>query len=97
MNGYRAGIFGEQDLGYAGLESQPALMYSLNGGHSGQSRGFPYDPNRTYDFSDSGVKTYSISFILQDNEQTLTDKPIDKIMDKLMGSFEKELGAVIRK
>jgi phenylalanyl-tRNA synthetase beta chain len=42
-------------------------------------------------------KSYSISFILQDNEQTLTDKTIDKIMDKLMGAFEKELGAVIRK
>jgi phenylalanyl-tRNA synthetase beta chain len=42
-------------------------------------------------------KSYSISFILQDIEQTLTDKTIDKIMEKLMGSFEKELGAVIRK
>jgi phenylalanyl-tRNA synthetase beta chain len=45
----------------------------------------------------SDKKSYSISFILQDNEQTLTDKTIDKIMEKLMGSFEKELGAVIRK
>lgn len=61
MNGYRAGIFGEYDLGYSGLEIQPALMYSLNGGHIGQSIGFPYDPNRTYDFSDSRVKIYSIS------------------------------------
>jgi phenylalanyl-tRNA synthetase beta chain len=42
-------------------------------------------------------KSYSISFILQDNEQTLNDKTIDKVMEKLMGSFEKELGAVIRK
>lgn len=61
MNGYRAGIFGEYDLGYSGLEIQPALMYSLNGAHIGQSIGFPYDPNRTYDFSDTRVKIYSLS------------------------------------
>ncbi|MFN6947011.1 MAG: phenylalanine--tRNA ligase subunit beta, partial [Cytophagaceae bacterium] len=42
-------------------------------------------------------KSYSVSFILQDYEQTLTDKVIDKTMDKLMSAFEKELGAVIRK
>src|SRR6185437_3578052 len=42
-------------------------------------------------------KSYSISFILEDMEQTLTDKVIDKTMEKLMESFEKELGAVIRK
>jgi phenylalanyl-tRNA synthetase beta chain len=42
-------------------------------------------------------KSYSISFILEDKEQTLTDKTIDKTMEKLMGLFEKELGAVIRK
>jgi phenylalanyl-tRNA synthetase beta chain len=38
-----------------------------------------------------------VSFILQDFEQTLTDKAIDKTMEKLMASFEKELGAIIRK
>jgi hypothetical protein len=61
MNGYRAGIFGEYDLGYSGLEIQPALMYSLNGAHIGQSQGFPYDPNRTYDFYDTRVKIYSVT------------------------------------
>jgi len=61
INGYRAGIFGEYDLGYSGLEIQPALMYSLNGAHIGQSIGFPYDPNRSYDFSNTRVKIYSIS------------------------------------
>jgi phenylalanyl-tRNA synthetase beta chain len=44
-----------------------------------------------------GKKAYAISFILQDFEQTLTDKVIDNTMQKLMTSFEKELGAVIRK
>jgi phenylalanyl-tRNA synthetase beta chain len=44
-----------------------------------------------------GKKSYSVSFILQDYEQTLTDKAIDKTMERLMAAFEKELGAVIRK
>jgi phenylalanyl-tRNA synthetase beta chain len=44
-----------------------------------------------------GKKSYSVSFTLQDLEQTLTDKVIDKTMEKLMLGFEKELGAVIRK
>lgn len=61
MNGYRAGVFGEYDLGYSGLEIQPALMYSLNGAHIGQSQGFPSDPNRTYDFYDTRVKIYSVT------------------------------------
>jgi phenylalanyl-tRNA synthetase beta chain len=42
-------------------------------------------------------KSYSVSFLLQDNEQTLTDKQIDGTMQKLMTNFEKELGAIIRK
>ncbi|WMJ75029.1 phenylalanine--tRNA ligase subunit beta [Cytophagaceae bacterium ABcell3] len=44
-----------------------------------------------------GKKSYSVSFILQDLEKTLTDKVIDKTMNRLMTAFEKELGAVIRK
>jgi phenylalanyl-tRNA synthetase beta chain len=44
-----------------------------------------------------GKKSYSLSFILQDNEKTLTDEVIEKTMEKLMQAFEKELGAVIRK
>ena len=42
-------------------------------------------------------KAYAISFILQDQEKTLTDKVIDRTMNKMMSSFETELGAVIRK
>ena len=44
-----------------------------------------------------GKKAYALSFILQDDQQTLTDKVIDKTMQRLMASFEKDLGAVIRK
>ncbi|EKB47928.1 phenylalanine--tRNA ligase subunit beta [Cecembia lonarensis] len=46
---------------------------------------------------DAGKKAYALSFYLQDTEQTLTDKVIDKAMDRLIQSFEKEVGAFIRK
>lgn len=42
-------------------------------------------------------KSYSVSFILQDEEKTLNDQQIDKTMQKLMSAFEAEVGAVIRK
>lgn len=42
-------------------------------------------------------KSYSVSFTLQDPAQTLTDTVIDKTMQRLMGAFERELDAVIRK
>ncbi|TLV02344.1 phenylalanine--tRNA ligase subunit beta [Dyadobacter luticola] len=44
-----------------------------------------------------GKKSYSISFILQDDQQTLTDKVIDKSMQKLIAAYEREFEAVIRK
>jgi phenylalanyl-tRNA synthetase beta chain len=42
-------------------------------------------------------KSYSVSFILQDFQQTLTDQVIDKTMQRLMDAFESQLGAIIRK
>ncbi len=42
-------------------------------------------------------KAYAISFFLQDQEKTLTDKIIDKTMSRLIQGFERELKAVIRK
>lgn len=41
-------------------------------------------------------KAYALSFILQERNKTLTDKVIDKIMNRLMKKFELDLGAVIR-
>lgn len=41
-------------------------------------------------------KSYAISFTLQDEEKTLTDKQIDKIMNKLIGAYRHLLGAEIR-
>ncbi|QHI34852.1 Phenylalanine--tRNA ligase beta subunit [Kordia antarctica] len=43
-----------------------------------------------------GKKSYAVSFTLQDEHKTLTDKQIDKIMNKLQQSFEKQLGAELR-
>ncbi len=43
-----------------------------------------------------GKKSYAVSFTLQDENKTLTDKQIDKIMKKLQANFEKQLGAELR-
>ena len=43
-----------------------------------------------------GKKSYAVSFVLQDENKTLEDKQIDKIMQKLQQSFEKNLDAVLR-
>ena len=42
-------------------------------------------------------KSYAVSFILQDEFKTLTDKNIDKVMENLIRIFEKEIGAQIRR
>ncbi|EDM43520.1 phenylalanyl-tRNA synthetase beta subunit [unidentified eubacterium SCB49] len=43
-----------------------------------------------------GKKSYALSFTLQDEKKTLTDKQIDKIMNKLQMRFEKDFGASLR-
>ncbi len=43
-----------------------------------------------------GKKSYAVSFTLQDEKSTLTDKQIDKIMDKLQRKYENDLGAELR-
>ncbi len=42
-------------------------------------------------------KSYSVSFVLQDQEKTLNETQIEKTMDRFMLTFEKEIGAIIRK
>lgn len=44
----------------------------------------------------AGKKSYAVSFTLQDENKTLNDKQIDKIMGKLQANFEKQLGAELR-
>jgi len=43
-----------------------------------------------------GKKSYALSFVLQDENKTLNDKQIDKIMQKLQQTFEKNYDAVLR-
>ncbi len=43
-----------------------------------------------------GKKSYAVSFILQDNNKTLTDEQIDKIMNKIRTNLEKNAGAQLR-
>jgi phenylalanyl-tRNA synthetase beta chain len=45
----------------------------------------------------SGKKAYALGFTLLDENKTLTDEEIDKVMNRLMAAFEQNLGAVIRK
>lgn len=43
-----------------------------------------------------GKKSYALSFVLRDDNKTLTDKQIDKIMGKLQESFKEQFGAELR-
>ena len=45
----------------------------------------------------AGKKSYALSFILEDNEKTLTDKAIDSVMQKIIYNLGKEVGAEKRK
>lgn len=45
---------------------------------------------------EAGKKSYAVSFILQDESQTLTDKVIDKIISKIAKNLEDKLEAKLR-
>jgi phenylalanyl-tRNA synthetase beta chain len=45
----------------------------------------------------AGKKSMAISFTFLDEEKTMTDKEIDGMMNKIIGAYEKELGAEVRK
>lgn len=45
---------------------------------------------------EAGKKSYAVTFGLQDSEQTLSDKVIEKTMDKIYQTLNKELGATLR-
>jgi len=42
-------------------------------------------------------KSYAVSFILQDEQRTLNDKSIEKVMGNFARAFESSLGATVRK
>ncbi|MBO7183344.1 MAG: hypothetical protein J6V49_04340, partial [Bacteroidales bacterium] len=43
-----------------------------------------------------GKKSYAVYFILQDETQTLTDKRIDAIMNKIISNIQQQMGASLR-
>lgn len=43
-----------------------------------------------------GKKSYAVSFILQDEEKTLTDKQIDTLMEKIQKTLREKLNAILR-
>lgn len=43
-----------------------------------------------------GKKSYAVSFVLQDENKTLNDKAIDKVMKKLIYNYENKIGAELR-
>ena len=43
-----------------------------------------------------GKKSYAVSFILRDDKRTLTEKQIDKTMEKFVIAFEREFAAQLR-
>ena len=45
----------------------------------------------------AGKRSLALNFTFADREKTLTDSEIDAMMNKIITSYEKELGAEIRK
>ena len=43
-----------------------------------------------------GKKQYALSFVLQDLEKTLTDNDVERVMNKLLSTFQNEYGATLR-
>ena len=42
------------------------------------------------------IKNHTLSFILEDKENTLTDTQIDEVIDRLINAFEQKLGAEVK-
>ena len=43
-----------------------------------------------------GKKQYALSFVLQDLDKTLTDNDVERVMNKLLSTFQNEFGATLR-
>lgn len=43
-----------------------------------------------------GKKSYALNFVLQSTDRTLTDEEINKVMNKLISAYEREVGAKLR-
>jgi phenylalanyl-tRNA synthetase beta chain len=74
------------DIQKLAMQAEPKLLKSVNAFDV-------YEGEKI----EAGKKSYALSFILQDENSTLTDKQIDGVMDKLMNQLEQKLGAQIRR
>ena len=45
---------------------------------------------------EAGKKSYALSFLLRDDEKTLTDKLVEKAMDRIIKAFQEKFKATIR-
>lgn len=75
-----------EQLHHTAMQSEKSLLKDMSLFDVYQGKNLP-----------EGKKSYALSFVLQDEEQTLTDKQIEKVMSKLQQNFEKQLGAELRK
>lgn len=73
------------DLKKAAFEQVPELLTSVNIFDVYEGDKIPADK-----------KSYAISFVLQDKTKTLTDKLIDKTMNKLLTTYKNNFGAELR-
>ncbi len=44
----------------------------------------------------AGKKQYALSFLIQDQERTLTDQDTERVMERLLTTFQKDFGAQLR-
>ncbi|NLZ19697.1 MAG: phenylalanine--tRNA ligase subunit beta [Bacteroidales bacterium] len=44
----------------------------------------------------AGKKQYALSFVIQDQEKTLTDQDTERVMERLLTTFQKDFGAQLR-
>ncbi|MBL7473593.1 phenylalanine--tRNA ligase subunit beta [Robertkochia sediminum] len=76
---------GFDELHSAAMQSEKKLLQEVNLFDVYQGKNLP-----------EGKKSYALSFILRDDQKTLTDKQIDKVMQKLQKTFEKQFEATLR-
>ena len=67
------------------LASEPKLLKEVGLFDVYEGKGIP-----------EGKRSYALSFVLQDENKTLTDKQIEKVMSQIAKRFEDEFGAKLR-
>ena len=55
-----------------------------------------FDVNTNEEHVGKGKKSYAVSYLFEDSTKTLNDTEIDKVMKKLIGSYQHQIGALIR-